>query len=82
MDAQLVERLFNETIQHPKNQRHRALTNTGYPREVRLAVTRLVKAHETPSAFLNDDLISDLGRLDPDWFHHDAADEQADDICF
>lgn len=74
MNSQAVQDLFSELLEISPERRQQYLTSVDRPEEIKNAANRLITASESPSEFLNKDLLSDLANLDPDFFEHTAND--------
>lgn len=74
MSSELVEELFTEMVAKTPNQRRELLLAAKYPQAVKDAAARLVQAYESKSPLLNEDLLSDIARIDPNFFGN-AGDE-------
>lgn len=68
MNNQVVEDLFAELLELAPDQREQHLAVSESSESDKTAAARLVKAFESRSNFLNDDLLTDLSRIDPDFF--------------
>ena len=76
MQSKLVEELFASAIATAPEKRQLAISSSSYPTDVKDAAARLIKAYESSSRLLNDNLISDIAQADPDFF----VDERESDI--
>jgi serine/threonine protein kinase len=63
-----VEELFAELLKLPQAQRKGYLSKVESTEDEKAAALRLLTAFESKSEFLNDDLLTDLANLDPDFF--------------
>lgn len=68
MNNQVVEDLFAELLELAPDQRNPHLKSSDLPINVKTAASQLVNAFESQSELLNDDLLTDVARLDPDFF--------------
>lgn len=68
MNSQVVEDLFAELLELAPDQRCQHLESSELPATVKTAAIKLINAFESKSKFLNDDLLTDLARLDPNFF--------------
>lgn len=75
MKADSVEELFAALLELPKEAREVYLSAVSGPDLLKQTALRLVNAFESKSQFLNDDFLTDLTRVDPDFFAA-ANDEQ------
>ncbi len=76
MKTELVEELFAKMVATLPHQRSDFVSAAKYPQAVKEAASRLVKAYESKSQLLNDDLLSDIARIDPDFF--ESVDQDSD----
>jgi serine/threonine protein kinase len=76
MQSKLVEELFASAVATAPEDRRHAIFSSDFPEDVKVAAARLVKAYESSSQLLNDNLISDIAQADPEFF----AEHQATDI--
>ncbi len=74
MTNELVEELFAALVAKPAPQREELFSRSGYPQSVKEEAARLVKAYESKSPLLNEDLMSDIIKLDPKFF--DSVEEE------
>jgi len=65
MQVNVIEELFNEAMQLPKEQRAKAIAESNCPDDVKEQVGQLVLAWSDSSPLLNEDLVSDLRNLAP-----------------
>lgn len=76
MKTELVEELFTALVGRPSQQRAEFISASGYPQAVKDEATKLVEAYESKSPFLNEDLMSDIIKLDSGFF--DAVEDEQD----
>lgn len=77
MNSEKVEELFSALVSTPPNERDNFISAADYSDAVKDAANNLVKAYESKSDLLNDDLLSDIARIDPGFF---ASDESEFDL--
>ncbi len=68
MNSQAIQDLFTELLDLPPEHRQQHLATIDQPDEVRESAARLITAAESQAQFLNEDLLTDLANLDPDFF--------------
>ena len=74
MQSKLVEELFAEAVATLPDNRQNVISTSSYPKDVKAAAARLIKAYESNSQLLNDSLLSDIAGADPDFFNTENSD--------
>ena len=74
MSLQKIEELFSALVATPPEQRGDFIAVASYPESVKNAANDLVKAYESKSDFLNEDLLTDIAKMDSNFFESTESD--------